>query len=89
MATSPNLTCANIVKTYLLPCEWGGFGGSNELVHGDSYGFTNDAALPKNLIANASYVRALADATRVIKKMKQLHATYPDQISPDTLSIVT
>jgi pentatricopeptide repeat protein len=89
VATSPNLTCANIVQTYLLPCEWGGFGGSNELVHGDSYGFTNDAALPKNLIANASYVRALADATRVIKKMKQLHATYPDQISPDTLSIVT
>ena len=89
LATSPNLTCANIVQTYLLPCEFGGFGGSNELVHGDSYGFTNDATLPKHFIANASYVRALADAKRVMKKMKHLHSTYPNQISPDTLSIVT
>ncbi len=89
LASSPNLTCANIVQTYLLPCEFGGFGGSNELVHGDSYGFTNDATLSKHFIANASYVRALADATRVMKKMKHLHSTYPDQVSPDTLSVVT
>ena len=89
LVTSPNLTCANIVQTYLLPCEFGGFGGSNELVHGDTYGFTNDATLSKHFIANASYVRALADATRVMKKMKHLHSTYPDQLSPDTLSIVT
>jgi len=89
VANSPNLTFANIVQTYLLPCEFGGFGGSNELVHGDSYGFTNDATLPKHFIANASYVRALADATRVMKKMKHIHSTYPGQLSSDTLSIVT
>lgn len=89
LANSPNLTCANIVQTYLLPCEFGGFGGTNELVHGNSYGITNDATLSKHFIANASYVRALADATRVMKKMKQLHSTYPEQISPDTLSVVT
>eukprot|EP00985_Skeletonema_marinoi_P007646 scaffold3384_cov122-Skeletonema_marinoi.AAC.4 len=84
LASSPNLTCANIVQTYLLPCEFGGFGGSN-----DNYGFRNDATLSKHFIANASYVRALADATRVMKKMKQLHSTNPDQLFPDTLSIVT
>ena len=89
LVASPNVTCANIVQTYLLPCEFGGFGGSNELVHGDSYGFTNDATLSKHFIANASYVRALADATRVMKKMKHVQSTYPDQLSPDTLSIVT
>ena len=85
LATSSNTICANIVQTYLLPCEFGGFGGSNELVHDG----TNDAMLPKHLIANASYVRALADATRVMNKMKRLHTTYPDEVPPDTLSILT
>lgn len=85
LATSSNTICANIVQTYLLPCEFGGFGGSNELVHEG----TNDAMLPKHLIANASYVRALADATRVMNKMKRLHTTYPDEVPPDSLSILT
>ena len=91
LATSPNLTCANIVQTYLLPCEFGGFGSGiyQQHTHGESNGITNDATLSKHFIANASYVRALADASRVMNKMKKLHSTYPDQISPDTLSIIT
>ena len=85
LANSPNLTLTNIIQTYLLPCEFGGFGGSDELLHGDS----SYATLPKHFIANSSYVRALADATRVMNKMKRLHSKYSDQLLPDTLSIVT
>lgn len=91
---SPNMTLAHIIDTYLLPCAYNGvgcFGGySNEekinlLVHEDNQ--RHYATLSKHYTKNPHYIRAVVDATRIMKKMRRLQSSYPRHLSPDTHSI--
>ena len=92
--SSPNMTLAHIIDTYLLPCAYNGvgcFGGySNEeqinlLVEEDNQ--RHYATLSKHYTKNPHYIKAVVDATRIMKKMRELQTSFPDHISPDTLSI--
>eukprot|EP00584_Thalassiosira_punctigera_P016355 CAMPEP_0172576154 /NCGR_PEP_ID=MMETSP1067-20121228/137578_1 /TAXON_ID=265564 ORGANISM="Thalassiosira punctigera, Strain Tpunct2005C2" /NCGR_SAMPLE_ID=MMETSP1067 /ASSEMBLY_ACC=CAM_ASM_000444 /LENGTH=1179 /DNA_ID=CAMNT_0013368817 /DNA_START=1300 /DNA_END=4836 /DNA_ORIENTATION=- len=101
LGISPNLMCVNIMETYLLPTAYGGVGGWDGgyaaigHVAGDgrangtrpAAGDQHSATLLKHFTINSSYVRAVADTTRLMKKMKRLQADFPDKLSPDTLSI--
>jgi len=89
---SPNYTCVNIIETYLLPCAYGGIIGgirqSDDNYSGlISYDNGQYATLTKHFAINASYNRAIVDATRVMMKMKNLHTRFPEYISSDSLSI--
>ncbi|KAL7537018.1 hypothetical protein ACHAXR_007541, partial [Thalassiosira sp. AJA248-18] len=105
LGISPNLTCVNIIETYLLPTAYGGVGGATgnsadtTIGRGESddildqtltsaiHDQHNYATLTKHFATNSSYVRAVVDATRVMKKMKQLQSEFPNDLSSDTLSI--
>ena len=90
LGLSPNLPFVNIIETYLLPTVYGGVGNSvNESAKDEilSLSRKNEHGIAlKHSIINSSYVRALADATRVMKKMKHTQSTYHGQVTPDTLS---
>ena len=85
---SPNMTCVNIIDTYLLPCGYNGVGG---------YGYRSDllvednqrhyATLSKHYTTNPHYIKAVADATRVLNKMKGYHNQFEEFIMEDTLSV--
>ncbi|KAL7517793.1 hypothetical protein ACHAWX_002683 [Stephanocyclus meneghinianus] len=91
--SSPNMTCVNIIDTYLLPCAYNGVGGFNYsnqeqislLVEESNQ--RHYATLSKHYTKNPRYIKAVVDATRIMKKMRELQANFPDQLSPDTLSI--
>ncbi|KAL3788273.1 hypothetical protein HJC23_011905 [Cyclotella cryptica] len=90
---SPNMTCVNIIDTYLLPCAYNGVGGFNysnqeqiNLLVGENEQ-RHYATLSKHYTKNPRYIKAVVDATRVVKKMRELQVNFPDHISPDTLSI--
>jgi len=102
LGISPNLTFVNIIETYLLPTAYAGVGGGGgddpTTAHGsDGYNKLetlrsihdqrNFATLAKHFTINSSYIRAVVDATRVMKKMKQLQSDFPDQLSSDALSL--
>lgn len=93
LGVSPNLPCVNIIETYLLPTAYGGAGGGGSSVgtsvHGDDVSSPdeNHAILTKHFTINASFVRAIADATRVMKKMIRLQSDFPDNIFSDSLSV--
>ena len=89
MGVSPNLACVNIIETYLLPTAYGGAGGGNgcsadTIILPD---LGTHATLAKHFTINASFVRAVADATRVMKKMIRLQSEFPEYISSDSLSV--
>jgi len=115
LGVSPNLTCVNMMETYLLPTAYGGMGGgsgsggsggegiatatANRADDDNESGDTQiistvrdhhqlpSATLTKHFTINSPYIRAVVDATRVMKKMKRLQSDRPDKLSPDTLSI--
>lgn len=88
LGVSPNLACVNIIETYLLPTAYGGAGGggsnADTIILPD---LGTHATLAKHFTINASYVHAVADATRVMKKMMRLQSEFPDYISSDSLSV--
>lgn len=89
LGVSPNLACVNIIETYLLPTAYGGAGGGNggsadTIILPD---LGSHAKLAKHFTINASFVHAVADATRVMKKMIRLQSEFPDFISSDSLSV--
>lgn len=88
---SPNLTCVNIIETYLLPCAYGGIVGGSDSNLDQSMLLVDDqrhyATLSKHFTINASFIQAVVNATRTMSKMKQLQTRFPQQLSPDTLSI--
>ena len=90
LGLSPNLPFVNIIETYLLPTVYGGVGNSiEESAREESLSMSRKneyGTALKHSAINSSYVRALADATRVVKKMKHTQSTYPEQVVPDTLS---
>ncbi|KAL9188124.1 hypothetical protein ACHAXT_006502 [Thalassiosira profunda] len=84
----PNLACVNIMDTYLLPTAYGGVGGDTVGDESGSNAAINDhATLAKHFAVTPSYVRAVVDASRVMRKMKRLQTDFPDVLSPDTLSV--
>lgn len=85
-AVSPNLTFANIVETYLLPTAYGGAGAGAD---DDQSSGGNYARLSKHFAVTPSYVRAVADATRVMEKMKRVQSRYPGDICSDSLGVKT
>ena len=94
---SPNLMCVNIIETYLLPTAYGGVGGGGGQIESgmdqststttSSAGMSNIATLTKHFTINASYVQSVVDATRVLKKMKQLQGDFPEVLASDALSV--
>ena len=92
--SSPNMTFAQIIDTYLLPCGYDGVGafGGNYTHRDQMYLLTRDenqrhyATLAKHYTKNASYVRAVVDATRIMKKMRQVQDV-SSEVKADTLSI--
>lgn len=91
LGMSPNLPFVNIIETYLLPTVYGGVGNSiEESAREEALGLSRKneyGTALKHSVINTSYIRALADATRVMKKMKHTQSTYHAQVAPDTLSI--
>lgn len=94
LESSPNMTFAQLIDAYLLPCAYNGVGRfgnySNEdqinlLVNDDNQ--RHYATLSKHYTKHTNYINAVVDATRIMKKMRELHASFPDHIAPDTLSI--
>ncbi len=89
LGVSPNLACVRIIETYLLPTAHGGAGGgsgssADTIILPD---LGTHATLAKHFTINASYVHAVADATRVMKKMVWLQSEFPDHIYLDSLSV--
>lgn len=91
---SPNMTFSQIIDTYLLPCAYNGVGSfgnySNEeqinlLVEENNQ--RHYATLSKHFTRNLFHIKAVVDATRVLKKMREVQAAFSDYISADTLSI--
>ncbi|KAL7549589.1 hypothetical protein ACHAWF_012854 [Thalassiosira exigua] len=88
LAGSPNLTCVNMMDTFLIPTAYGGAGGGSAMTSTlGRDGQRNIATAMKNITINSSYVQAVVDATRVMRKMRQMQAEFPDRVFPDTLSI--
>lgn len=92
--SSPNMTFTQIIDTYLLPCAFNGVGCfgnySNEeqinlLVGKDDQ--RHYATLSKHYTKNPHYIKAVVDATRIMKKMRDMQETFPEHVSPDSLSI--
>ena len=92
--SSPNRTFAQIIDTYLLPCAYDGVGaiGGNYTHQDQIFLLTKQenqrhyATLAKHYTKNASYLRAVVDATRVMKKMRRVQDS-SSEVKPDTLSI--
>jgi pentatricopeptide repeat protein len=91
---SPNMTFAQIIDTYLLPCAFNGVGSfgnySNEeqinlLVEENNQ--RHYATLSKHYAKNPFHIKAVVDATRVMQKMRDVQSAFSDYISADTLSI--
>ena len=92
VAASPNSVCVNIVETYLLPAAYGGAGGAvssaaTTIDVVDDYDNNRVTLAKRRAVVDPAIVRAVADAGRVMRKMKHLHATYPECIFPDSLSV--
>ena len=93
LGSSPNLTCVNIIETYLLPTAYGGAVGGASIIGNDAGGVGNmdrtlataavrdqynfATTLTKHFTINSSYVHAVAAATRVMQKMKRLQSEFP------------
>jgi len=107
-ARSPNLLLVNIIETYLLPTAYGGAGGGgggeDAFAHGNNgdnnisasnhhhLGGTTLARATKHHAVNSSYVRAVADASRAMNKMRRLqqqqeHPNNNHRLRPDSLSV--